>query len=75
MAKNQEPAGLAVMFSRQNRRPGEQHGFTEVSTCKNKKVTETHCARCFSPIKAAIDSDSRQFFSNDLFCRCERRPR
>ena len=53
------------------------HGFAEVSimkdTCKNKKLAETYCAKCFSPIKAAIDTDSKQFFSNDLFCHCGRR--
>jgi len=41
-----------------------------MSTCKNKKIAEAYCAKCFSPIKEAMDSDSRQFFSNDLSCRC-----
>ena len=41
-----------------------------IDTCMHKKVAKTYYAKCFSPIRAALDSDSRQFFSNDLSCRC-----
>jgi hypothetical protein len=41
---------------------------------EHKKIVPTYCAKCFSPIRAAIDDDSKQFYSSDLFCRCGRKP-
>jgi hypothetical protein len=30
----------------------------------------TYCAECMAPLKNGLDSDSRKFFSSDLFCHC-----
>jgi len=44
-----------------------------IVACEDKKIAETYRAECFSPIKMAIDDESRRFFSGDLFCHCRRR--
>jgi hypothetical protein len=47
-------------------------GFKHLDSGSLNKGVPNYCGECFRPIEAALDRDSREHFSKDMFCQCGR---